>query len=251
VKSLIPFLWRWPLSALLSWALAWLLLMGLLQVGLPPPVALGLAVGLCALLAWLQPQRWRRLIVALGFALSLLMTGALPGLPAWAWLLPLLLLALLYPRSSWHDAPWFPTPSAALDGLAEIAPLSPGARVLDAGCGLGHGLMALRRVYPQARLHGIEFSGPLARLAAWRCPWAQVQRGDMWAQRWGGLDLLYVFQRPETMARAWAKACQEMHAKAWFVSLDFEVPGERPLAVLELKLGHRVLIYRLASSCQD
>ena len=52
----------------------------------------------------------------------------------------------------------FPTPTGALDGLAQVLPLPAGARVLDAGCGLGHGLRALHRAWPQALLHGVEWS---------------------------------------------------------------------------------------------
>ena len=40
--------------------------------------------------------------------------------------------------------------------------------LLDAGCGLGHGLQALRMLWPQAELHGVEWSPLLAWAAAWR-----------------------------------------------------------------------------------
>src|SRR6218665_1292685 len=198
---------RWPLPALLSWAAAWGLFVALQAAGLPPLIALIAAALVGAGLALLHEARWRRLIVAAGFPLSLLIADRSLGLPAWAWLLPLALLIVVYPRRSWGDAPLFPTPRAALQGLAALAPLAPGARVLDAGCGLGHGLRELHQAYPATRLEGIEWSGLLALLARWRCPWAKIARGDLWAQGWQGFDLVYVFQRPETMARVWAKAC--------------------------------------------
>ena len=99
--------------------------------------------------------------VTIGRPLSLLLSGSV-ALPAWAWLLPLLLVALVYPMNAWRDAPLFPTPAAALAQLPLHAPLRDGAQVLDAGCGLGDGLMALRRAYPDTRLHGTEWSWPLA-----------------------------------------------------------------------------------------
>jgi len=134
--------------------------------------------------------------------------------------------------------------------LAELAPLPPGARVLDAGCGLGHGLRELRRTYPEAHLEGIEWSAPLARLARWRCPWAQIARGDLWAQGWQPFDLIYVFQRPESMQRVWAKARDELAPGAWLVSLDFEVTGQAALASLDLAGGHRLWIYRPVNAGQ-
>jgi SAM-dependent methyltransferase len=139
-------------------------------------------------------------------------------------------LALAYPHRTWRDAPLYPTPAMALQSLPAHLPLRAGARVLDAGCGLGHGLRALRRACPQAQLQGVEFSRPLAMLARLSCPWAQIHRGDMWALPWGDFHVVYLFQRPESMARAWAKACADMPPGSWLLSLEFEVPGQRPQA---------------------
>lgn len=235
---------RWPLSALLSWAAAWGLFLGLRHAGLAagPALVLGALAG--AGLGLLHAARWRRVIVSLGFPLSLLFSGLPAGLPAWAWLLPLALLALAYPRRSWGDAPLFPTPKGALAALSGLASLPPGARLLDAGCGLGAGLRELRLAYPQARLEGIEWSGLLAVLARWRCRWAYIARGDLWAQSWQPFGLVYVFQRPESMARVWTKASAEMAPGAWLVSLDFAVEGQRPLASMNLPRGHSLWVYQ-------
>jgi len=235
----------WPLPALVVWTAGWLLFRLLLAVGLPPWLGLlaGAALGLtCSLLA---ASRLRALVVAGGFPLSLLAGGMPIALPAWAWLLPLALLLLLYPRQAWRDAPLFPTPAGALDALGLAAPLPPAARVLDAGCGLGHGLQALRRAYPRARLEGVEWSWPLALLARWRCPRAEVRRGDLWAGSWAAYDLVYLFQRPESMPRALAKARSEMRQGAWLASLEFEAAGCRPQQVLRCPDGRLLWLYRL------
>lgn len=240
----MPVMLRWPLPALLSWAAAWGLFIAARGAGLEAPAALAAAAFLGAALALLHDARWRRLIVALGFPLSLLITGLPAELPAWVWLLPLALLALLYPRRTWGDAPLFPTPRRALSQLAGLTPLPPGARLLDAGCGLGHGLRELHAAFPAAHIEGIEWSRPLALLARWRCRFARIHQGDMWAQDWRPFALVYVFQRPETMARVWAKACAEQAPGAWLVSLDFEVSGQAPIAHQALPRGHSVWIYR-------
>ena len=235
---------RWPVPALLSWAVAWGAYLLMQGFGLGLLSSLLAAAMLCLALALTQGNRWRRLIVAGGFPLSWLLTGHAAAVPPWVWLLPLALLLLAYPRHAWHDAPLFPTPRGALLELARLAPLRPDARVLDAGCGLGHGLRELRGAYPLARLEGIEWSALLARLAAWRCPWAEVKRGDMWAQSWAPFDMVYLFQRPESMPRALAKAEAELRADAWLASLDFELPGVEPVAVVPLLAPHRLMIYR-------
>lgn len=231
--------WRWPLLALCSWALCWWV-WRLLGPGWQAGVA-ALLLGLA--LAGLHREPWRRLMVMAGFPLALLASGS--SLPAWTWLLALGLLLLAYPWRGWHDAPLFPTPHAALAGLPGCVSLPPGARVLDAGCGLGDGLLALRRAYPQAMLSGIEYSWVLYWLARLRCPWARVRHGDMWAQGWQDLSLLYVFQRPESMARVLEKAQTELPTTAWLASLDFELPGQCPHARLATGTRHELWVYRV------
>jgi hypothetical protein len=234
----------WPLPALLSWGLCWLALTLLLRAGLAPLAALGLATALGVALSLLGASWWRRLFIGLGFPLSLLLAGGL-GIPSWGWLLPLALLALIYPLNAWRDAPLFPTPVNALNELPAVAPLEPGARVLDAGCGLGHGLEALRQAYPLAQLHGLEWSRPLAWLCERRCPWAHVQRGDIWRADWSGYELVYLFQRPESMPRAMEKSRAELKDGAYLVSLEFEAVGWTPLAKLEGAQGKPVWVYRV------
>ncbi|MDZ7864991.1 class I SAM-dependent methyltransferase [Acidovorax sp.] len=233
----------WPLPALLAWAGAWLLYLSLLRA-VPPVAALVAASLLGTAASVLGASWWRRGLIALGFPLSLALTG-MASLPAWAWLVPLALLLLVYPLNAWRDAPLFPTPHHALQALAVQAPLARGARVLDAGCGVGDGLIALRHAYPETRLEGLEWSWPLRLACALRCPWARVRRGDMWAADWSGYQMVYLFQRPESMARAAAKAQAEMAAGAWLVSLEFAVPGLLPSAQLRAPGGRVVWIYRL------
>lgn len=234
---------RWPLPALLAWAAAWLVYT-LLQQAIGPDAALIVATLLAAAIGWRSTRPWRRAIVAAGFPLAMaLADGA--AVPAWLWLVPLGVLALAYPARTWGDAPLFPTPPGALDALPGVVPLAAQARVLDAGCGLGHGLRALHRAYPQARIEGIEWSWPLRCWTGLRCRFAQVRRGDLWQDRWDGLTMVYLFQRPETMERLMAKAEAEMAPGSWLVSLAFEVPGRTPHAVLHAAEGPSLWVYRI------
>jgi hypothetical protein len=234
----------WPLPALLTWALAWAMFAGLSAAGLGPALAFGLALLAAGLAAWTGRTPWRRLFMLAGFPLSLLASGAAGALPGWLWLLPLGLLLALYPLGAWGDAPLFPTPLRALDGLADAVPLSDGARVLDAGCGLGAGLIALRRAYPGARIEGLEWSWPLTVLCALRCRFARVRRADIWTADWSGCDMVYLFQRPESMPRAMDKARAELRSGAWLVSLEFEATGWKPSARLETVPGKPVWLYQ-------
>lgn len=237
--------WPWPLPALVAWAAAWGSFYAARGVGLPPTATLLLATTTGVVFSLLGSSLPRKLIMALGFPLSWgLLIGASAGAAlAWVWLLPLGLFLALYPPSSWKDAPLFPTPPGVLQGLREVAPLPLAGRVLDAGCGLGDGLIELEREYPDVHLVGIERSLPLRLLCALRCRWARVVGGDMWAADWSPYDMVYLFQRPESMARAAAKAMAEMAPGSWLVSLEFAVPGWLPSAQLRTPGGRVVWIY--------
>jgi hypothetical protein len=236
---------RWPGLALAAWLAGWLVLGAGASVGWGGWPLLALAWAPSLALAFLVVGRWRRLIAACGLPAALLLQQ---GAPAWAWLALAGVLLALYPVSAWRDAPLFPTPPDALTWLAPRLRLAPGARVLDAGSGLGHGLTALRRAFPQAHLEGVERSGLLVLACALRRRVrARVRRGDLWAASWARYDLVYFFQRPESMAPAWRKACAEMRPGSWLLSLEFPVQGVTPTheAGPASGGGRRVFAYRV------
>lgn len=242
----------WPFPAVLAWLLALLLWRGGLLAGWPPLLAWGTGVLAAGAVAMSCQGCWRRWIVAAGFPLATSATlwSLAQGLawPSWAWGLAALALLLLYPLGAWRDAPWFPTPAGALAGLAQACASGPPASVLDAGCGAGHGLAELRRQFPTAQVHGIERSRPLRWLAAWRCPWARVQGGDIWTADWSRHDLVYVFQRPESMQRAFEKAMRELPPGGWLASLEFKVPDVPAVQCLDGACGRPVWLYRRSST---
>ena len=100
-------------------------------------------------------------------------------------------------------------------------------------------------LWPQTRLQGVEWSPLLTAGARLMAPAARIRRGDMWLRSWAPFDLVYIFQRPESMARAWDKAKRELKPGAWLVSLEFAVPGIEPLASLAGPHRRTVWIYRL------
>ena len=234
----------WPLPALAAWGLAWIVFLAAAWLRAPLWLALGAATLAGVTLAVAGTTPWRRLFIAAGFPVMFAASGAGAALPGLAWLLPLGLLWLLYPMSSWRDAPLFPTPAGGLRGLAALVPLPPGARVLDAGCGLGDGLRELHREYPGARLEGLEWSWPLALACQARCRFARVRRGDIWHADWSSYAMVYLFQRPETMPRAVDKAARELAPGAWMASLEFEARDLTPAHVLRCPDGRPVWLYQ-------
>ncbi len=248
-----PFQWTWPVPALLVWAVCWLAFVAVRLTGGEVMSALLVAVLLGVLGSLWGTTRMRRILMAVGFPLSWWGLagsgggGVLMGLPAWIWLLPLGLALLLYPPGTWRDAPLFPTPDGALDGLGDAVQLPLAGHILDAGCGLGDGLLALERAFPEVHLHGLERSWPLRLACALRARRASIRQGDMWAHDWSSYDLVYVFQRPESMARAWAKAQAELKRGAWLASLEFPVPDVVPTLTWTCADGRRVWLYQHVS----
>ncbi len=238
----------WPLPALLVWAAAWGVFLGLHALGAPTWLAVLMASASGAALSLLGATRWRRVFILCGFPMSLLVSGVAGGMPAWAWLLPLIVLLTMYPVHAWRDAPVFPTPRGALRGLALLAPLAADARLVDAGCGLGDGLRELHAEYPQQRIEGMEWSWPLRLACALRCraigvP-ARVMRADIWAAGWAPYGLVYLFQRPESMPKAVRKATTELRAGAWMASLEFEATELEPKAIHRCPDGRPVWLYQ-------
>jgi len=240
-------LFRWPLSALAVWGGAWYLDMFLVDQGMQASVAMLFATCasvMAAAIAWHKGiSQARAAALAMGFPISFWLMGT-ATLPAWAWLLPLILVIWIYPMRAWRDAPVFPTPLNALRDVPRWAVLPAQAKILDAGCGAGDGLKALRLAYVNAQWIGIEFSRPLSWLAKFRCPWAEVRCGDIWEDHWGAYDMVYLFQRPETMPRAVEKAKAEMKPGAWLVSLEFEAAELKPTATTEASPHRPVWLYQ-------
>ncbi len=220
--------WTWPAPALVAWGLAWVIWFAGRAGGLTPAWLMVGSLVPPLVIACLVDRLWRQCIVLAGFPLSIVAQGGAGSMPHWVWGLLLVPFLAAYPMRTWRDAPYFPSAPDALFGLRAMLGLPPSPRMLDAGCGAGHGLRALAREWPEAKLQGTEWSWMLAGIARWRCPQSRIRHGDMWKEHWGEFDLVYLFQRPESMDRAWSKAQNEMRPGAWLVSLEFGVLGTQP-----------------------
>lgn len=237
----------WPLPAILTWLSSWLLFYILQVFGLGVNIAFATAVSFSVVCSFAGSTRWRKGLITAGFPVSFLLTGStvVGGVfHSSMWLLPLALLLIVYPVRAWRDAPFFPTPGGTLTQIRDHVNLVQGAKVLDAGCGLGHGLRALRNEFPTACLFGVEWSWPLCWVCRLLCPWAHILRADLWKFDWSDFDMVYLFQRPESMQKAADKAAKELKAGAWLVSLEFEAIDLVSTAEIQTSSGKMMWLYQ-------
>ena len=71
-----------------------------------------------------------------------------------------------------------------------------------------------------------------------------MRQGDIWRANWQPYALVYLFQRPESMARAVAKAQAQLAPGSWLVSLEFEAPSLQAQATLRCPDGRPVWLYQ-------
>ena len=244
----------WPLPAVLVWLVAWCVFYILQTIGFGFSCAFVVSICLSIALSIAGSTWWRKGFIAFGFPVSaLLLTSsvALADLHPWIWLIPLAVLLCIYPIRAWQDAPLFPTPTDTLKDLQHYAPLPARANIMDAGCGLGHGLKALRKAYPDAEITGIEWSWLLSLACRLRCPWATIQRGDIWQIDWLSFDMVYLFQRPESMPRAIHKAIRDLKPGAWMVSLEFEAQALISTTQIQTSSGKMLWLYQAPLKLKD
>lgn len=125
--------------------------------------------------------------------------------------------------------------------------------IVDLGCGWGGALRALARRFPDRQFVGVE-SAPLNWLVArWRCRGmtnVQIRLGNFWRYPLAPHDLAICFLSTEPMTRLWQKVSREMPPGAVLASIEFEVPGIHPQAVLT-ESDRPVHLYRVAPTAHE
>jgi SAM-dependent methyltransferase len=239
------------LRALLAQALAFMVLLALVRVGLRFPAMI-----------WVLLQAVLAVFLSRGMGLSprwVFMQAALPFLvralwhapiPAWVYLALFLGLALVFGGGLLSRVPLYHASRDTWGKLADLLQGQPNLRFVDLGCGFGGPVAHLARARPDGLFVGVEAS-PLTWLVAWlRClPQrnAHIRLGSIWRTDLADFDVVYAFLSPVPMSALWAKARREMRPGSRFISHSFEVPHEAPHRVIpvEGREGARLLVWDL------
>ncbi len=214
------------------------------------PLALAFMQGVLAatLAAALRSDRWW-LILQLCFAPALVLAMRIDA-PAWAWVLPLSALLLVYGSSFRSQVPLFLSNRHTVERFAAWLGHG-GLQVLDAGSGTGSFSLRLAQLRRDCSVSGFEqafLPALLGRISARRLVNLQLRQGDFWKQDFARYDVVYAFLSPVPMPALWQKASAEMRPRSWLVSNSFPVPDRAADAVLEIgdRRRTRLYCYRIA-----
>lgn len=244
--------WKKRAIWLLGWLGQWGAMTGLIQTGMgvSSAFAAASALGLWHLRPSSENSLALKAILAGTFPLSYVAMRAMIGAPSWIWLIAAAALAWIFPLRDQKDAPLWRSPKQIGLALAAMLP-EPPKSVMDPGCGLGDALLQMKEAWPGVRLVGVEKSMPARWVAQWRLGrQAQIEQGDMWEQSWSGVEMVYLFLRPEAMRDAWTKCQSELESGAWVASLEFEIPGARVRDEQRLSNGMALRLYQIEKNAR-
>lgn len=202
-----------------------------------PTIVIAGLQGFCAMIvAWQfgAPAWW--LIIHLVF-MPLVVFAHGFELPSWIWLSGFVFLLLVFWRTDTSQVPLYLTNRKTGEALLSLLPTE-ACRVIDLGCGDGGLLRYLARTRPDCTFVGIEHA-PLP--FAWAWLFARdlsnlsIRREDIWSHSLEGYALVYAFLSPVPMSRLWTKFCEEMSPDSRLVSNSFIIPGQPPLAVIDIE----------------
>lgn len=190
-----------------------------------------------------QPYWW--LPIHLLFMPAVLL-GLTWQIPAWLYLLVLLLLTLLFWGTVKGDVPLFLSSSAVSEALIEIINREQAQSFVDIGAGLATVVVPLAKARQDMAVVALERAPLPWLLAAWRCrnlANVRVGRSSFWGWDLREFDVVFAFLSPLVMAQIGEKIQREMRAGCLFVSSSFPIPNSEAESVLELNDRRKTKLY--------
>ncbi len=170
--------------------------------------------------------------------------------PAWIYLLLVLLMALIFWGTVKGDVPLFLSSEAVADALETIVTQEKANTFIDLGAGTGSVVVPLAERKPRMTIEAWEHAPVPWAICAWRCQElsnALVYRLSFWECDLSIFDVVFAFLSPAVMPRLGIKALREMRPGALLVSSSFPIPDWEPESVVELedRMKTRLYCYRI------
>jgi ubiquinone/menaquinone biosynthesis C-methylase UbiE len=140
-----------------------------------------------------------------------------------------------------YDVPWVPTRRVLVAKALDLARLSPGETLYDLGC--GDGRVAIEAARRGARAVCVEIREDLIEKARENAEKAGVAdkiefvNASFFEVDLSGADVVYMYLLTRVNAALRPKLERELRGGARVVTLDFQVPGWRPVIVERTETG--------------
>lgn len=194
---------------------------------IPVTVAVATITAICAARFVNLPTAWQVINCVIPAATLASLALEIPG---FIYLVPLVIMALIYAPTLLTRVPYYPTQRQAYALLLAELPTDRPFRFLDIGSGFGDLLIFLSKQRPNGTFVGIEL-GPLPWLVARVKSALSADRNtamlcrDMWRFDVSDFDYVYTFLSPAAMERVWTKVSNEMRPGSSFITNSFPVPA--------------------------
>lgn len=171
-------------------------------------------------------------------------------LPAWLYLLAVLLLALIFWGTVQGDVPLFLSSTGVMDAVAAIVERENAEVFADLGAGIGSVAVPLAQHHPVMTVDAWERAPLPWLITVWRSrelPNMNAKRANFWDHDLGRYDVVFAFLSPAVMTELGDKVSREMRPGSLFISSSFPVPDWEPESIeqIEDRRSTKLFCYRI------
>jgi hypothetical protein len=205
----------------------------------------GAIAALCSI-ALNQPYWWMPIhLLFLPTAVAMLTLQ----LPAYLYLLILLLMALVFWGTVKGDVPLFLSSTAVADAVMTLVANENALTFADLGAGIGSVAVPLAQ-HRAVKVEAWERAPVPWLITAYRCRKlknATAKRENLWSCNLAIYDVVFAFLSPMIMAELSKKISHEMHPGSLFISSSFPIPDWVPESVITIedRRNTKLFCYRL------
>ena len=182
-----------------------------------------------------QPIWWLPIhVLFLPTALGLLLLQ----LPAWLYLLAVLILALVFWGTIKGDVPLFLSSTAVVNAVVRIVKQEKALAFAELGAGVGSVVVPLAKQCPTMVVTGYELAPIPWAITAWRSRWLSnlgVYRSSFWTCDLAPYAVVFAFLSPNPMPELALKIKREMRPGSLFIYSSFPVPGWQPEVIKQIQ----------------
>jgi hypothetical protein len=178
------------------------------------------------------------------------------ALPAWFYLLTVIVLTLIFWGTIRGDVPLFLSSSEVAEAVIALLQKENAQTFADLGAGVGSVAIPVAKQLPTVQVEAWERAPLPWLISAWRgrnLANFAASRRNFFADDFSKYDVIFAFLSPLAMPEVSEKIKREMRAGTLFISSSFPAPNWQPESILNLDDRRKtvLLCYRLGESCRD